>query len=211
MKKKHWYILSISAVLIAFLTVLSVMSTAADKKPTPTVQKPTLTANKLTPSKPVLKPVEVSFAVSLDALAKQFPEKLAVYKTSPDSEGPRQKQVLIDKLGKSAAFETNDRSGGVFCGAMDRLWAKIPGPQDKVPRPDSKKITRETQQYHAEYECHVAANGRQLFIRRAGRSRQGIHRHVRHTGGIFENLEKADSDGRPADFFPKRSGGQAQT
>jgi len=77
--------------------------------------------------------IEVVFQVSLDELARKLPEKLMVYRTYPDPEGMAQRTALERFFGRSAYFEVEQASGGVFCADLSRLWAKAPQPGDKVP------------------------------------------------------------------------------
>lgn len=99
----------------------------------------------VTPS--VLGGIEVVFQVSLDELAKKFPGKLMVYRTYPDPEGMAQRTALERFFGKSAYFEVEEVSGGVFCADLSRLWAKAPRPGDKVPTLRDRSLRATVQEF----------------------------------------------------------------
>jgi len=91
--------------------------------------------------------IEVVFQVSLDKLARELPEKLMVYRTYPDPEGMAQRTALEHFLGKSAYFEVEQASGGVFCADLSRLWAKAPQPGDKVPTLGAQTLRAAVQEF----------------------------------------------------------------
>lgn len=107
--------------------------------------------------------IKVVFLVSLDELAKKLPTKLALYHCAPDEAGAAQREALQSFLGKSAHFELQEASGGVFAGDMDRLWAKAPKFKDEIKSPDEKRIRTTAENFLAKIK---GLPGKQETVRR---------------------------------------------
>ena len=112
----------VGSVALLGVGAVLLMGTLAQKQPT----TPLISQSRYRPQ------IEVEFQVPLENLEKQFPSVMMVFRTSYDEDATRQLEALSGVLGGSVYLERSQESGGIFAADMERLWAKMPEPGERV-------------------------------------------------------------------------------